>query len=77
MKIDKDTLLSLLRQHGEQQKANAAESELPSEIDTDKPEHKDLLGRLGIDPSMLGGLVDKLPDEVKSKLPGGVGKLLD
>jgi hypothetical protein len=59
MEIPKDKILELLRERGEQDKADRAEQQLPDQVDTDK--HADLLGKLGIDPgSLLGGLGGKL-----------------
>lgn len=76
MKLDKDTIVSLLRHGGHADKADAAEQQLPGQIDTDDPQHQSLLQRIGVDPQMLHGLADKLPQGVRDKLPGGLGKLL-
>ena len=58
MKIDKDTILKLLRSRGEEDKAAQAEQELPDQVDQD--EHAGLLQRFGVDPKdivgKLGGL---------------------
>jgi hypothetical protein len=49
----------LLRERGENDKADRANDELPDQVDTDK--HGDLLDKLGIDPgSVLGGIGNKL-----------------
>jgi hypothetical protein len=49
----------LLRERGENDKADRAKDELPDQVDTDK--HGDLLDKLGIDPGpVLGGLGNKL-----------------
>lgn len=60
MKIDKDQILQLLRSQGDEQKAQRADDELPSTVDTDDEEHKGVLDRLGIDVQdllgKLGGL---------------------
>jgi len=61
VKIDKSTILDLLRQRGEGDKARQAEGELPDQVDTENRGHLDLLSRFGIDPDMLKGLADKLP----------------
>jgi hypothetical protein len=55
MQIDKDQIISFLRQRGDNAKADQAEQELPGQVDT---EHDSgLLAKLGIDPSdLLGGL---------------------
>ncbi|WP_374970390.1 hypothetical protein [Terrabacter sp. BE26] len=58
MQIDKQQILELLRNRGDQQQAQQAESELPDQVDTDQ--HADLLGKFGINPQELlsGGLGD-------------------
>jgi hypothetical protein len=53
MKIDKDRIVGLLKDKGENNKATDADEELPPTVDTDKQEHADLLQRLGIDPMEL------------------------
>ena len=55
MQIDKDQIISLLRQRGDDAKADQAQQELPGQVDTDKD--AGLLSTLGIDPSdLMGGL---------------------
>lgn len=63
MEIPKEKILELLRDRGEDDKAQQAESELPAQVDPEQ--HADLLSKLGIDPqellgSLPGGLGDKL-----------------
>jgi hypothetical protein len=59
MELPKNKIIDFLRQHGENEKAAQASRELPDTVDTDQ--HRDLLDRLGIDPSaLLGGRGDKL-----------------
>ena len=59
MEIPKDKILELLRDRGDNDKADQANRELPDKVDTEQ--HADLLGRLGIDPgSLLGGIRGKL-----------------
>jgi hypothetical protein len=58
----KNELVQALRDHGENDKANQAEQQLPDHVDKDQ--HQDLLDRLGIDDNLLG------------KLPGGIGDKL-
>lgn len=60
MQIDKNQILDLLRQRGDQDAAQRAESELPDQVDTEA--HGDLLSRFGI----------SVP-ELLSKLGGGGG----
>jgi hypothetical protein len=50
VQIDKQQIIQLLTQQGDQQKARQAEDELPQQVDTDKPEHQNLLEQLGINP---------------------------
>jgi hypothetical protein len=58
MQIDKDQIISLLRQRGDDAKADQAQQELPGQVDTEKD--SGLLSKLGIDPpDLLGGLGNK------------------
>jgi hypothetical protein len=55
MQIDKEQIISLLRERGDDAKADQAQQELPGQVDTEKD--TGLLANLGIDPSdLLGGL---------------------
>ena len=58
MKIDKDTILDLLRSRGEHDKAAQAEQELPDQVDQN--EHAGHLEKFGVNPKdllgKLGGL---------------------
>jgi hypothetical protein len=55
MQIDKEQIISFLRQRGDNAKADQAEQELPGQVDTEQD--SGLLAKLGIDPSeLLGGL---------------------
>ena len=55
MQIDKDQIISFLRERGDDTKADQAQQELPGKVDTGKD--SGLLAKLGIDPSeLLGGL---------------------
>jgi hypothetical protein len=55
MQIDKEQIISLLRERGDDAKADQAQQELPGKVDTDQD--AGLLSKLGIDPSdLLGGL---------------------
>ena len=63
MEIPKDTILELLRERGEHDKADQADKELPDQVDHEQ--HSDLLQKYGIDPKELAG-----------KLPGGIGDKL-
>jgi len=58
MQIDKDQIISLLRQRGDDAKADQAQQELPGQVDTEKD--SGLLSKFGIDPTdLLGGLGNK------------------
>ena len=63
MEIPKDRILELLRQGGDDDKAQQADRELPDTVDTERD--RGILDQLGIDPQDLlgnlpGGLGDKL-----------------
>ena len=60
MQIDKQQILDLLKNRGDQQQAEQAQTELPDQVDTDQ--HADLLAKFGINPQELlsGGLGGKL-----------------
>jgi hypothetical protein len=53
MQIDKDEVLSLLRDKGHGDQADHAQQELPDQVDADQ--HADLLGKFGLDPKELLG----------------------
>jgi hypothetical protein len=59
MELDRDALVSQLREAGHHDKADKAEKELPQKVTKD--EHKGLLDKIGIDDSII------------DKLPGGLG----
>lgn len=72
MKIDKDTIVEFLKQHGGNDKAAAADKDLPARVDTD--DDRGLLAKYGID---VDNLLAELPGGLGDKLPGGLGKKLD
>ncbi|HEV3407542.1 MAG TPA: hypothetical protein VG079_02540 [Gaiellaceae bacterium] len=53
MQIDKDTVVNMIRERGDDAKAGQAERELPDQVDTDQ--HADLLERFGVNPQELIG----------------------
>ena len=53
MEIDKGTVLSVLRERGEDDTAARAEQELPDQVDTDRD--AGLLDRFGVSPQELLG----------------------
>jgi len=55
VEIDKNTIVSMLRERGDADKAGQAERELPDQVDTER--HADLLRRFGISPQELMGKV--------------------
>jgi hypothetical protein len=63
MEIPKDKIVELLRNRGQDDAADQADSRLPDQVDPE--EHADELKRLGIDPQDLAG-----------ELPGGIGDKL-
>jgi hypothetical protein len=62
MEIPKDKILDLLRQRGENDKAERADRELPDQVDPDRD--RGMLQKFGIDPQDLVGDL------------GGIGKKL-
>jgi hypothetical protein len=51
VQIDKNTVLDLLRERGQQDQASQAEQELPDQVDTDRD--AGVLQRFGLDPQEL------------------------
>jgi hypothetical protein len=51
VEIDKDTVLGLLRERGQEREAAQAEQELPSTVDTERD--AGLLQKFGVDPEEL------------------------
>jgi hypothetical protein len=51
MKIDKDTILDLLRGNGQDTEADQAQQDLPDQVDTDQD--AGLLAKFGINPADL------------------------
>jgi hypothetical protein len=63
MQIDKDQIISFLKERGEDDKASQAQEELPDQVDTEQ--HAGLLEKLGINPSdLLGGLGGGMGDKL-------------
>jgi hypothetical protein len=60
MEIDKSQIIEMLKQRGDTEKADQAQSDLPDKVDTDKD--AGLLSKYGINVQDLMG-----------KLPGGLG----
>jgi hypothetical protein len=62
MEIPKEKILELLRQRGDNDKAEQADRELPDQVDPERD--KGILDKLGIDPQdllgNLGGMGEKL-----------------
>jgi hypothetical protein len=53
VQLDKNMILDLLRERGQQDQASQAEQELPQQVDTDQ--HAGLLQKFGLDPQELIG----------------------
>ena len=51
MQLDKNMILDLLRERGQQDQATQADQELPDQVDTDQ--HANLLQKFGLDPQDL------------------------
>ena len=51
MQLDKNMILDLLRERGQQDQASQAEQQLPDQVDTDRD--AGLLQRFGLDPQEL------------------------
>lgn len=60
MQVDKEQIVSLLRERGDDAKADKAQEELPSQVDTEQDSA--VLAKIGIDPSELLGGVGGLGD---------------
>ncbi len=60
MQLDKQQIVALLRDRGDEDKSQQADAELPDRVDTDQD--SGLLDKFGVDPKDLLG-----------KLPGGLG----
>jgi len=71
VQIDKDMVLQLLRSQGKDDQVGQADSELPSQVDTDQ--HAGLLEKFGITPQDLIAMVTKGGG---GGLAGGLGGLL-
>ncbi len=60
MQIDKQQIISFLKDQGDSSKAQQAEQEMPQQVDTDKD--SGLLQKFGVDPqALLGKLGGGLP----------------
>ncbi|WP_338748716.1 hypothetical protein [Janibacter alittae] len=53
MQIDKQKIMDLLTDRGDEAKAKQADSDLPDQVDTD--EHRGALEKLGVSPADLAG----------------------
>jgi hypothetical protein len=51
MQIDKQQVVELLRERGDNDKAEQAEQQLPDQVDTE--EHSELLSQVGVEPQEL------------------------
>lgn len=55
MEIDKQTIVNMLRERGDHEKAQQAEQQLPEKVDHEQ--HSDLLNQFGVDPKELFGKI--------------------
>lgn len=53
MQIDKQQIIDMLKNQGQDSNAAQAETDLPDQVDTDQ--HADLLSKLGVNPQDLIG----------------------
>ncbi len=53
MQLDKQQIVDMLTNRGDQDQADRAQADLPDQVDTDH--HADLLSRFNVDPADLGG----------------------
>lgn len=67
MNIDKSQVIDLLKSQGQHDQAASAEQELPDQVDTEHPDHADMLSKFGLNPADLVGKLGGL---------GGLGKLI-
>jgi hypothetical protein len=67
MNINAEEIITLLRSQGQHSQADAAQGQLPAQVDTDNASHQDLLSKFGVNPAELLGQVGGL---------GGLGKML-
>lgn len=71
MQIDKDMIVEFIKDRLGQDKADAAEQELPGTVDTERD--AGLLSKFGID---IGDLVKMATSGGLGNITGGLGKLL-
>ena len=64
MTVDKDQIVEMLHSQGKHDEAAQASTDLPDQVDTEDDGHKNLLSKIGVDPSEvtghLGGLEQML-----------------
>ena len=58
MQIDKQQIIDMLKNQGQHDTADQAQTQLPDQVDTDQ--HADQLGKLGINPQDLLGKLSGL-----------------
>ena len=78
MQIDKGQILQMLMSQGQHGTAQQADSQLPDTVDTEHPDHQNLLSSLGINMGDLGGLAGGLGGGSGGAggIEGMIGKLL-
>ncbi len=76
MNIDKGQILDLLKSQGQHDDAATAEQQLPEQVDTDHPEHADILSKFGLNAGDLAGKLGGLGGLGGAGGAGGLGGLL-
>lgn len=62
MQLDKQQIVDMIKNRGDHDQAQQAESDLPDQVDTDQ--HADLLDRFGVNPDDLGGAAGGIGDKL-------------
>ena len=76
MNVDKNQILQLLHSQGQSGQADQANQELPDKVDTDNPDHQNLLQKFGLNPTDLIGKLTGGGNGDSGGLGGAIGKLL-
>ncbi len=76
MQIDKNMIINMLRERGQNTEADQAQAEMPNQVDPEQ--HGDMLSRFGLNPQELmsmfsgggnagGGMMGGMMDQVKKR----------
>lgn len=55
VQFDKEQIIDFLAVRGRHGEVRLAARQLPSQVDTDRPEHRELLEQIGVSPTELAG----------------------